>query len=105
MRLRYRSKRGDGGAGRPEPSTVRFLHLENCVTKGLNRDVAPGQVWADNDPRQAGRTIQISDVIGVYAYGKVITDCEGVTRSSVGKEVRIRLDRFWPTSRGYVLNA
>lgn len=56
--------------------------------------VRPGQVWRDNDPRQRGRLIHIIDV-----------EADGRARCrSRGRTVRIRLDRFKPTSNGYVLH-
>ena len=56
--------------------------------------VRVGQVWRDNDPRERGRLIRIMDI-----------ETDGRARcSSRGRTVRIRLDRFKPTSNGYVLH-
>jgi hypothetical protein len=48
-----------------------------------------GQVWADNDPRSAGREIVIGHIIGDYAI------VQG-TRTT-----RIKLTRFKLTATGY----
>lgn len=72
-------------------------------------EVKPGQVWADNDWRSAGRTLEVEEVWQAkyskhrYATCKVLTARDGANASSVGKRVRIRLDRFKPTSTGYRL--
>lgn len=69
--------------------------------KRLNKDVAVGQVWEDCDPRQEGRTIRVNSVAGLYAHCEVLTDSATSKRSSVGRQMKIRLDQFWPTSRGF----
>lgn len=88
-------------------------------------EVKPGQVWADNDPRSAGRTLRVDAIEDgkavctvltmsdeaaedLRAQGQLIKSGRGVggyplLRSTVGKTVRISLKRFKPTSTGYRL--
>lgn len=76
--------------------------------------VEVGQVWADNDPRIPGRTVEVVRLFTVpmvrrktgplpvdqpYAECRVLT---GAPRM-IGKRVDIRVDRFRPTSTGYRL--
>ncbi len=78
-------------------------------------DVRPGQVWADNDWRQAGRTLRVVDLVHDSLRGgeltavlEVLTD-RSPTRnypaglSQVGKRVRVRVRRMRPTSTGFRL--
>ena len=57
--------------------------------------VQPGQVWADNDWRSAGRQIQVLEVDATHATVQ--------SPSGLGRKTRIRLNRFRPTSTGYRL--
>ena len=81
-------------------------------------DVRPGQVWADNDPRAAGRRIRVASLDGDYANCTVVQDRidpepphsrpgRGIERppghSNVGRPTRIAIERFRPTSSGYRL--
>lgn len=77
--------------------------------------VRPGQVWADNDPRSAGRTLRVDTVDDTHATCTVLTNADGQqwlldnpnirsgAQDTRGRKVRIRLDRFRPTSTGYRL--
>jgi hypothetical protein len=60
-------------------------------------DVKPGQIWADNDPRCAGRRMRIIRVDETHAT------VSPVAPKARGRATRIRLDRFNPTSSGYRL--
>lgn len=74
-------------------------------------DVHPGQTWADNDPRNAGRTLLVERIEDGRAVCTVLTDSDAQRkliaqwggRSMVGKTRLIRLDRMRPTSTGYRL--
>ena len=64
-------------------------------------DVRPGQVWADNDPRAAGRHIRIDAVDVTHA---TVEACDSQGRRLLrARQTRIRLDRFRPTRTGYRL--
>ncbi|GIG57099.1 hypothetical protein Lfu02_14710 [Longispora fulva] len=72
-------------------------------------EVRVGQVWADNDPRSAGRTVRVDHLMHGMAICTVLTnatnpqfDGEG-RRDSRGRRTRIALERFRPTASGYVL--
>lgn len=84
-------------------------------------EVKVGQVWADNDKREAGRTVEVLGLVprpghgGLrvhhsdplkYARCKVLTPRMATyprSRPKVGHTVWIRLDRFRPTANGYRL--
>ena len=55
--------------------------------------VRPGQIWADNDKRSAGRRVTVTSVGQTHA----------LVETSLGRQTLIRLDRFRPTSTGYRL--
>ena len=57
--------------------------------------VRPGQIWADNDKRSAGRQVAVLAIDETHA---VVRPAGGP-----GLQTRIRLDRFRPTSTGYRL--
>jgi hypothetical protein len=85
----------------------------------------PGQVWADNDPRVAGRTIQIAAIEGDVALCTVLTNSDADQRDidllgshgprgryvaggwvpgdRRGATTRVRLSRLRPTSTGFRL--
>jgi hypothetical protein len=83
-------------------------------------DVKPGQIWADNDPRAAGRTIRVDAIDGDKAICTVVTNTNE-TQAYVdspaskptymasaysdrrGRQTRISLTRFVPNSTGYRL--
>lgn len=54
-----------------------------------------GQIWQDNDKRMNGRQIKVISIEGAYAFCR--------HPQGIGRPVRIRLDRFRPTSTGFVL--
>lgn len=85
-------------------------------------DVQPGQVWADNDRRCAGRTLFVLSIVEdkrghpcdpprQVAICRVLTNDDDTqdsldrgdrtVRDRRGKSVRIRLDRFRTTTTGY----
>lgn len=79
-------------------------------------DVRPGQVWADNDPRSAGRTLRVDSIENGKAICVIVTDADDVAarihrahecgvaaRGSVGRTTRISLPRFVPSATGYRL--
>ncbi|GAB7044941.1 hypothetical protein [Catenuloplanes indicus] len=79
-------------------------------------NVRPNQLWADNDPRSAGRTLRVVSVDGDYAECVVETNATDIqheidnpTRTYSrptdrrGKTVRIKTSRMQPTSTGYRL--
>ena len=66
-------------------------------------DVRPGQVWADNDRRMEGRTLEVSRTKGDYAYCVVLTDAQGALTSAVGRVKKILIRRMVPNSTGYRL--
>lgn len=59
-------------------------------------EVTVGSVWADTDPRQAGRTIEIVavDTDKGVAVARLNTPARNVSRNAIGRRTRIRLDRF-----------
>lgn len=80
--------------------------------------VRPGQVWADNDPRSAGRTLRVDSIDDHKATCTVLTNptetqelLDGVRETPAwarpqdrrGKSTRISLARFVPSSTGYRL--
>ena len=76
--------------------------------------IEPGQVWADNDKRVKGRTLEVLRVEGDYAVLKIKTNDDdtasrirmGIARQGEdrrGKVVRILRRRMRPTSTGYRL--
>jgi hypothetical protein len=77
-------------------------------------DVRPGQVWADNDPRSAGRTLRVESITVGRAVCTVLTNSDSVQalldsaagyrgRDVRGNTVEIEVSRFRPTSTGYRL--
>jgi hypothetical protein len=79
-------------------------------------DVRPGQVWADNDQRSAGRTVRVERIEGDKAICTVLTNITSTqahldgnvaaawgVRDTRGKTTRISLARFRPTQSGYRL--
>jgi hypothetical protein len=70
--------------------------------------VAVGQIWEDNDPRSAGRTIRITEVDQAKerARGEVLSVARNVGEHQVGHRTRwIKFSRFRPVQRGYRLRA
>ncbi len=79
-------------------------------------DVRPGQTWADNDKRAAGRKVRVDKIDGLYAICTIVADRADPAPhrgryntprppgwSPVGLVTRILLGRFRPTSNGYRL--
>lgn len=85
------------------------------------KEVRPGQIWADNDKRMKGRTLQIQSIeegtlinqaTALVAVCTVLTD-RAVTaarlglssdiRTTVGRTVRIQVRRFRQNATGYRL--
>ncbi|MEE4546487.1 DUF6354 family protein [Streptomyces sp. V4-01] len=64
--------------------------------------VEPDQIWADNDPRSSGRKVRIVSVDATHAVAEVVAH-RAVSTGSVGRQTRISLGRFRPTSTGYRL--
>jgi hypothetical protein len=70
-------------------------------------NVGIGQVWKDNDKRQASRFVLVTRIWertneggACYAICRL---CNAEGQPLTKRETRIRLDRFRPTSTGYVL--
>lgn len=61
--------------------------------------VQAGQVWEDLDPRADGRRVQVLSVGMDHALVRVVS--HPGRAHAVGREVRIKLARFEPGSRGY----
>ena len=70
---------------------------------GEKPDVHPGQIWADNDPRSAGRTLRVVAVGKNSARCVVLTHATGGSPHTIGRVTMIALDRFRPVSNGYRL--
>lgn len=77
--------------------------------------VRPGQIWADNDARNEGRTLRV-DRIEIHAFGHGVLEgrvphavCTVLTQPDdrpwalTGRQVTIRVSRMRPTSTGYRL--
>ncbi|MGR6924264.1 hypothetical protein ACU635_59225 [[Actinomadura] parvosata] len=128
-----RSRRGDAGTPR-DPVTRRLPaalgggpgHLteeQGSMTTSAAEPpaVRAGQVWADNDPRAAGRTLRVERLDGDQAICMVLTNSDStqrhldayarprphsnrpILRDTRGTLRRIALSRFRPTSTGYRL--
>lgn len=76
----------------------------------MTPEVKVGQVWADNDKRAEGRKVRVVAVDTTHATVELI-DLRGRAalrkpdeRAEPGRQTRIRLDRFKPTSTGYRLD-
>lgn len=77
--------------------------------------VRVGQVWADNDKRNEGRTIRVDGIeqhwMGVggltgqvpHAVCTVLTPADSYPDARTGHQVTIRVSRMRPTSTGYRL--
>lgn len=63
-----------------------------------------GQVWADNDWRSKGREVLIVAIDETHATVEVTAAQPLSGRpTTIGRQTRIRLNRFKPTSTGYRL--
>jgi hypothetical protein len=66
--------------------------------------VKPGQIWADNDKRSAGRQVRVVEVGNTYATVEAyIPPAAQHLHSKPPRRSRILLTRFRPTSTGYRL--
>lgn len=77
--------------------------------------VRPGQIWADNDARNAGRTLRVDRIemhtfsAGAlegkvpYAVCTVLTQADNYPQGRIGHQVTIMVSRMRPTSTGYRL--
>ena len=67
-------------------------------------EVRPGQIWADNDPRAAGRLLRVDEVTETHAKVCVVNE-RGEPSPSIlrARRTTIRLDRMRPTHTGYRL--
>ncbi|MCZ0981915.1 hypothetical protein O1L60_31385 [Streptomyces diastatochromogenes] len=72
----------------------------------MTQRVEAGQIWADNDPRRAGRKIRIDDVKANFAFCTVMQNTDevqeaidtfgfGATQDRRGTTTRIGLSRFY----------
>jgi hypothetical protein len=84
-------------------------------------EVKPGQIWADNDSRSAGRTLRIDRIVDSKAVCTILANADDLQRAldacmpgeparvgeypddRRGKTTRISLARFRPTNTGYRL--
>lgn len=66
------------------------------VARALDPDVLPGQVWADNDPRHAGRTLRVLEIVWIAGAESAVCAAE-----PSGRTVTIKTDRFRPVMSGY----
>lgn len=55
----------------------------------INDEVHVGQIWADADPRSAGRRVRVLRTDGSFAYVKPV-DARGLPHPK-GRETRIRI--------------
>lgn len=79
--------------------------------------VRVGQIWADNDPRSAGRTLRVDAIVDGKALCTTLTNADDQQRSldgagprpkswyrdRRGKQTKISLSRFKPNATGYRL--
>lgn len=78
-------------------------------------EVAPGQLWADNDPRSAGRTLRVMSVDAGKAVCRIESN-DAATQARLddprswlggtdrrGKTTTVSVARMVPTSTGYRL--
>lgn len=53
-----------------------------------------GQVYEDSDPRAAGRTVEVMEIVGIHAIVRLNTPPRNVGRGAIGRKTRIRLVRL-----------
>lgn len=78
--------------------------MTDSITNRYGTVVRVGSVWADNDSRCEGRTLKVIAIEMGYhrkAVCEVLTAAGG--KATRRRDVRIQIDRFWPTSSGYRL--
>jgi len=82
-------------------------------------DIKPGQIWADNDRRSAGRTLRVERIEGTKAVCTILTNSDKAQadidraankpsywcdfKDTRGKTTRVSISRMKPTSTGYRL--
>ena len=82
-------------------------------------EVKPGQIWADNDWRSAGRTLRVERIEGDKAVCVILTNADKAQKNidqaqgkpgyyadfkdTRGKTTRLSVSRMRPTSTGYRL--
>jgi hypothetical protein len=77
----------------------------DSITNRYATTIRVGQVWADNDPRCAGRTLRVVAIVRSYERKiqcEVLTGAGGKPLAK-SREVTIKADRFWPNATGYRL--
>ena len=57
----------------------------------MSQQVEVGQIWADKDPRSAGRTVLVKSIEAQYATVVVVSDAKSAWRCSVGHRRRVLL--------------
>jgi hypothetical protein len=62
-------------------------------------EVKVGQVWLDCDKRMQGRKLRVERIEGGYAICRPWSKHYG----DIGRDTRIRLDRFRKSSTGFLL--
>lgn len=66
--------------------------------------IRPGQIWQDNDKRSYGRKVRVVETDTTHALVELyVPRGAGHLHAKPGRQTRIRLDRFRPTSTGYRL--
>lgn len=66
-------------------------------------EIKVGSIWADDDPRQAGRRLKVIAVDGDQVVCVVTAVARNVSETRIGTSTRIRRNRFRPGSSGYRL--
>ena len=57
-------------------------------------NVEIGAVYEDTDPRSAGRTVEVMALDATHAKVRLNTVTRNVSKGSIGRKTRIRLDRL-----------
>lgn len=81
--------------------TMLRLTPRKGIEMSETNDVKVGQVWRDNDKRIENRHIRVTGIDDGFARCTVLK-IDGLEWVETG-ETKIRLDRFRPTSTGYLL--
>lgn len=91
---------------RKHEAIARQVEKERVVALAVKE----GQVWADNDPRAKGRTMEVKRIEPPNAICVILTNRDGwdkeknyTPKSMVGREIKIKLRRFRPIQSGYKL--
>ena len=75
--------------------------MTDSITNRYGDKIRVGQVWANCDPREEGRTIRIASLDERYAQCEVVTAVGGGAPKI--RRVRILIDRLHRTRIGYRL--